>query len=238
MGIPNSWMVYKLRENPIYKWMMTGGTPILGNPHMYRQKTGLQKRNLLYFSQLQVQRIDHDTLLKASRSVRVLQRVLFYFTMESLIRPTRTQGSVCENCRVLQDEVRSGAWAASALCHKLSNTPSGGISLYIPMILPFFMVKSQFCCLNPNCAWLSWWNVSILLLWSKCCSQISNFCSEIRILLSSTCPKNIKNRLNLTCPTCFLVESGWTNHILQLKLPLTLPRSKAKRWISSLSPGE
>ena len=94
MGIPNSWMVYKLRENPIYKWMMTGGTPILGNPHMYRQKTGLQKRNLLYFSQLQVQRIDHDTLLKASRSVRVLQRVLFYFTMESLIRPTRTKGSV------------------------------------------------------------------------------------------------------------------------------------------------
>jgi hypothetical protein len=26
-GYPNSWMVY-FRENPIYKWMITGGTPI------------------------------------------------------------------------------------------------------------------------------------------------------------------------------------------------------------------
>jgi hypothetical protein len=32
-GYPNSWMVF-VRENPIYKWMMTGGTPILGNPHI------------------------------------------------------------------------------------------------------------------------------------------------------------------------------------------------------------
>ena len=23
-----------MRENPTYKWMMTGGTPISGNPHM------------------------------------------------------------------------------------------------------------------------------------------------------------------------------------------------------------
>ena len=23
-----------VRENAIYKWMMTGGTPILGNPHI------------------------------------------------------------------------------------------------------------------------------------------------------------------------------------------------------------
>lgn len=27
------WMVY-FRENPIYKWMMTGGSSILGNPHV------------------------------------------------------------------------------------------------------------------------------------------------------------------------------------------------------------
>ena len=32
MGDPqNGWFI---RENPSYKWMMTGGTPILGNPHM------------------------------------------------------------------------------------------------------------------------------------------------------------------------------------------------------------
>ena len=30
-GTPHSWMVY-LRENPIYKWMMTGGTPIYEKP--------------------------------------------------------------------------------------------------------------------------------------------------------------------------------------------------------------
>ena len=28
-----SWMVYFM-ESPIYKWMTTGGTPILGNPHI------------------------------------------------------------------------------------------------------------------------------------------------------------------------------------------------------------
>ena len=32
-GYPNSWMVF-VRENPIYKWMMTGGTPILPNPQI------------------------------------------------------------------------------------------------------------------------------------------------------------------------------------------------------------
>ena len=32
-GTPHSWMVKKI-ENPIYKWMMTGGSPILGNPHI------------------------------------------------------------------------------------------------------------------------------------------------------------------------------------------------------------
>ena len=30
---PNSWMVYFM-ENPNLKWMMTGGTPILGNLQM------------------------------------------------------------------------------------------------------------------------------------------------------------------------------------------------------------
>jgi hypothetical protein len=33
-GVPNSWMVY-FREIPFYKWMMTKGPPILGNPHMF-----------------------------------------------------------------------------------------------------------------------------------------------------------------------------------------------------------
>ena len=32
MGYPKLWMVF-VRENPIYKWMMTGGTPFLGNHH-------------------------------------------------------------------------------------------------------------------------------------------------------------------------------------------------------------
>ena len=32
-GNPNSWMVYVM-ENPIYKWMITGCSPILGNPHV------------------------------------------------------------------------------------------------------------------------------------------------------------------------------------------------------------
>ena len=32
-GGSQKWMVYFM-ENPIYKWMMTGSTPILGNPHM------------------------------------------------------------------------------------------------------------------------------------------------------------------------------------------------------------
>ena len=34
MGNPHSWMVYFM-ENPSYKRMMTGGSPILGNPHIY-----------------------------------------------------------------------------------------------------------------------------------------------------------------------------------------------------------
>ena len=32
-GSPIGWLVF-VRENPIYKWMMTGGTPIYGKPHM------------------------------------------------------------------------------------------------------------------------------------------------------------------------------------------------------------
>ena len=32
-GTPYSWMVF-VRENPIYKWMMTGGSPICGHPHL------------------------------------------------------------------------------------------------------------------------------------------------------------------------------------------------------------
>ena len=31
-GYPTNWTVYK--GNSILKWMMTGGIPILGNPHM------------------------------------------------------------------------------------------------------------------------------------------------------------------------------------------------------------
>ena len=34
MGVyPHSWMVYVM-ENPNPKWMMTGGTPVYGNPHI------------------------------------------------------------------------------------------------------------------------------------------------------------------------------------------------------------
>ena len=33
-GIPNSWMVF-VRENPIIKWMMSGGTPISRNHHIW-----------------------------------------------------------------------------------------------------------------------------------------------------------------------------------------------------------
>ena len=33
MGVPHSWMVF-VRENSYVKWMMTGGTPICGNPQM------------------------------------------------------------------------------------------------------------------------------------------------------------------------------------------------------------
>ena len=40
-GIPNSWMVYFM-ENPIHKWMRTGGTPILGNLYM-RLETGFRR---------------------------------------------------------------------------------------------------------------------------------------------------------------------------------------------------
>ena len=36
-GYPNSWMVY-FRENANLKWMMTGGTPIYENPHVYLKK--------------------------------------------------------------------------------------------------------------------------------------------------------------------------------------------------------
>ena len=34
MGYPHSWMVF-VRENPNLKWMITRGTPIYGNPHMW-----------------------------------------------------------------------------------------------------------------------------------------------------------------------------------------------------------
>ena len=35
LGIsPNGWMVYFM-ENPIYKWMRTGGSPILGHLHVF-----------------------------------------------------------------------------------------------------------------------------------------------------------------------------------------------------------
>ena len=33
MGYPNGWMVYFM-ENPNLKWMMPGGSPILGTPQM------------------------------------------------------------------------------------------------------------------------------------------------------------------------------------------------------------
>ena len=33
MGVPNSWMV-DFMENPIYEWMITRGTPIVGNHHI------------------------------------------------------------------------------------------------------------------------------------------------------------------------------------------------------------
>ena len=32
-GYANGWMVF-VRENPSYKWRMTGGAPILGNLHV------------------------------------------------------------------------------------------------------------------------------------------------------------------------------------------------------------
>ena len=32
-GYPHRWMV-DFMENPIYEWMMSGGTPISGNPQM------------------------------------------------------------------------------------------------------------------------------------------------------------------------------------------------------------
>ena len=42
-GIPqNLWFI---RENPIWKWMMTGGTPILGNPHMKIMKLKFECRH-------------------------------------------------------------------------------------------------------------------------------------------------------------------------------------------------
>ena len=36
-GYPQFWMVYFM-ENPNLKWMMTGGTPILGNLHISAPK--------------------------------------------------------------------------------------------------------------------------------------------------------------------------------------------------------
>ena len=39
MGVPHSWMV-DFMDNPKEKLMMTGGTPVLGNPHI-KLKTGL-----------------------------------------------------------------------------------------------------------------------------------------------------------------------------------------------------
>ena len=36
---PNSWMIYFM-ENPRITWMMTGGTPISGNPHIYIYVSG------------------------------------------------------------------------------------------------------------------------------------------------------------------------------------------------------
>ena len=38
-GGTHKWMVY--RENPIQKWMMTRGTPILGNPHVDMSYIGM-----------------------------------------------------------------------------------------------------------------------------------------------------------------------------------------------------
>ena len=38
----NRWFI---RENPDLKWMMTGGTPILGNPHMGEHKELRHKGN-------------------------------------------------------------------------------------------------------------------------------------------------------------------------------------------------
>ena len=37
MGVPQKrWMVF-VGEDPMNKWMMTGGTPIYGNPHLHEQ---------------------------------------------------------------------------------------------------------------------------------------------------------------------------------------------------------
>ena len=41
-GYFNSWMVFFLREIPIYKWMMTGGIPSLGNLHLLNIKQDTQ----------------------------------------------------------------------------------------------------------------------------------------------------------------------------------------------------
>ena len=57
MGAPikNGWL---LVENPIYKWMMTGGTPIYGNLHII---------TLLYS-------ILYKLIQKAAHSVQPLQK--------------------------------------------------------------------------------------------------------------------------------------------------------------------
>ena len=47
------------RENAIYKWMRTGGTPILGNPHI--QGLGLMSRCGTHITQLYIGDISFPT---------------------------------------------------------------------------------------------------------------------------------------------------------------------------------
>ena len=42
-GYPNRWRVYKW--NILFEWMITGGTPILGNPQFFQSKLLVRKRN-------------------------------------------------------------------------------------------------------------------------------------------------------------------------------------------------
>ena len=48
MGIPqkNRWMVYVM-ENPIYKWMMNGGSPVSGNLQIASLRYGSQNGRLM-----------------------------------------------------------------------------------------------------------------------------------------------------------------------------------------------